>query len=396
MKKIILSLLCTIFVGSIQAQVANQADDLLECDTNNDGFAIFDLTFNDATIFGSQDPTDFILTYHISLVDAQAGVNAIGPANSYQNVTNPQEIYARLEAIATGDFDTTSFSLVVLANPEANPPFQLEVCDSDGDGFAEFSLTDKDEEITFGDPLWTVSYHETLSDAELGILPLASPYTNTIPFNDMVYARVEDITNGCHDTVSLALVVYIDCPVIEDSPDNVFINEGDGDGLAIFDLTINEDQMLGGQDPVVYLFSYHLSLQDCIRDENELPTPEAYQNTTNPQTIFVRFFNDNTGGYVVASFDIETDGVLGQSDEFDTNFTIYPNPFSDGLSITFFEEASDISIRLFDMNGRQLFTYHEAMSTERIELTMPELAQGIYWLEITSEEKIAVKQLLRR
>ena len=151
MKKLLLVLLFVGFGVGVQAQVANQADDLLVCDDDNDGFAIFDLTLNDATILGGQNPLDYTLSYHESLADAEAGINAITPT-PYQNLSNPQQIYARLEDNVTNAFDTTNFALIVLFSPEPNPPFPLEVCDNDGDGFAEFDLTLKDFEITFGNP----------------------------------------------------------------------------------------------------------------------------------------------------------------------------------------------------------------------------------------------------
>lgn len=49
--------------------VANQPDDLFQCDDGiNTG--IFDLTVNDAVVLGGQNPADFNITYHNSLLEA--------------------------------------------------------------------------------------------------------------------------------------------------------------------------------------------------------------------------------------------------------------------------------------------------------------------------------------
>src|SRR5690606_10605908 len=55
-------------------------DPIVVCDEDGDGTAIFDLTLQDAAVYGVQDPLDFEpITYYTSLADAEAGTNFIDP-----------------------------------------------------------------------------------------------------------------------------------------------------------------------------------------------------------------------------------------------------------------------------------------------------------------------------
>src|SRR5690606_3345234 len=85
-------------------------DDYVICDTNDDGFAQFDLTTKNAEILGTQLPADFTLTYHLNQANAELGTNPIINVANYTNVDNPQTIYVRLVSgingcVSTGQFD---------------------------------------------------------------------------------------------------------------------------------------------------------------------------------------------------------------------------------------------------------------------------------------------------
>src|SRR5690606_21571301 len=54
-----------------------ELDDLVRCsEDQTDTGIIFDLTEQDAAIYGVQDPADFNLTYHLTQADAEAGTSA--------------------------------------------------------------------------------------------------------------------------------------------------------------------------------------------------------------------------------------------------------------------------------------------------------------------------------
>ncbi len=240
MKKLLSVLLLFFLVLGANAQVANQPSDLEICDDDYDGIAAFDLTITEPEILGAQNPSDFNITFYTNQTDAADGTNPIITPSAFYNSANPQAIYVRLEANSNGNFDTTVFAIIVIPLPVPATPTSLEFCDDDGDGFGEFTLTDKDAEISNGAPNVSITYYEALADTESGVFPIPSPYVNIVPFSQIVFTRVESDINGCYVIVELELIVLDGCPIIDTDPIDLFINEGDGDGSAIFDLTLNE------------------------------------------------------------------------------------------------------------------------------------------------------------
>ena len=98
--------------------------DLLECDTGFDT-AIFDLTVQDELI---RTGPDDVIQYFITLEDAAANTNPIGNPSEYQNNSDPQTIYVRLENEIC--FATTSFAIAT----ENCAPFIPEGFSPNGDG----------------------------------------------------------------------------------------------------------------------------------------------------------------------------------------------------------------------------------------------------------------------
>src|SRR5690606_11388552 len=131
---------------------ANTVSDIVTCDdASGDNIENFDLEAQTAGILGSQNPANFEVTYHLSLADAQSGVGAL--TSPYNNVSNPQTIYVRVEdinAVGTGSgcFATTSFDLVISGPTPTATSADMELCDDiSRDGFESFILTDNNVNI---------------------------------------------------------------------------------------------------------------------------------------------------------------------------------------------------------------------------------------------------------
>ncbi len=69
-------------------------------------------------------------------------------------------------------------------------------------------------------------------------------------------------------------------------------------GEEFFDLTDATSQI----DPI-YTLSYHFSEADAENNVNPIPNPETFQNTENPQTIFIRVSNPDC--FLIDSFTVE-------------------------------------------------------------------------------------------
>jgi gliding motility-associated-like protein len=194
--------------------------DYIACEIGTDGFWDFDLESKTDEVLDGQDPLIFVVTYHETLADAQSGINAL--VSPYTNVVNPQQIFVNITNTLTGcDIATVSFNIEVQEGAQANSDgvaILYELCDdnveTDGDptnDSVQFDLSVQDGAILDGqDPLnYTVSYYQTLADAELGVNPLPSLYENTSN-PQVIYARVDNDTTVdsiCYAVTSLTLQV---------------------------------------------------------------------------------------------------------------------------------------------------------------------------------------------
>ena len=278
--------------------------DLVECDIDGDGFAVFDLTQQDELIYGTQDPTLLTLTYHRTEAEAEQGIGAINTPEAFTNETNPQDIYARL-AFNSGDecYAIGKFTLIVAPAIPINDPEPLEVCTPLGEpntGRAIFDLTVKDTEITGGAAGLGVRYYLTEEDAQANenwIVP-ATAFENT-ENPQRVYVRVIDTNSECAAFTSLLLRVLPNPEPVTPTP--IELCDADNSGTAEFDLTLREAEILNGED---WALSYFETYNDAVADENEIADPEQYENITNPQTIYVRVTNEISGCFEIVELEL--------------------------------------------------------------------------------------------
>ncbi len=225
--------------------------------TNNGTGVSFDLSLHDSTLLGTQNATDFAVSYHLNFNDANDNLNVINQNIPYLNIQNNQQIYPRITNKTTGCFVVGNpFELIVLPLPDLTPPTPLVVCDgtndtqggTDTNGFALFDLDQKNIEILNGqDPNnFKVSYHLTAADAASETaIGLSSPFENTQKDTQTLYVRVQNTVTNCIrssgtlelqvaplPTITNALIHLKQC----DSDDN-------NDGVSVFNLTAYESDI---------------------------------------------------------------------------------------------------------------------------------------------------------
>ncbi|WP_460220235.1 T9SS type B sorting domain-containing protein [Psychroserpens sp. MEBiC05023] len=189
--------------------VANAVPDMVTCDDiSADGVEDFDLESQTVGVLGAQDATEFNVTYHLTLADAQADTGAL--TSPYNNISNPQTIYVRIEdADAEFCFATTSFDLIISGPTPDATSVPIEACDDDMDGVTLFDLAAHDGNVLNGQDgtQFTVSYYETEADAEAG----TNPIDTTVLYSSesqTIYARVEsNIAFDCYSTTPFDLIV---------------------------------------------------------------------------------------------------------------------------------------------------------------------------------------------
>ncbi|WP_290698979.1 choice-of-anchor L domain-containing protein, partial [Lacinutrix sp.] len=170
--------------------------DILGCDTDNTGFAIFDLTDNDVQILGTQ--TGLTISYYLAEQDATDGVNPIANSTAYQST--PTIIYYRIEDDITGCFKVSSFNLALAPKPVLVQANTILACDDNADGIANYDLTLNESVISNGQSGFVFSYYTSLADAETSMNAIANPL-DFEGIAQIIYVRVEN-ANGCFETTT--------------------------------------------------------------------------------------------------------------------------------------------------------------------------------------------------
>lgn len=293
--------------------VANAPDNLEVCDDiSSDGIEQFDLTTQDATILGTQDPSLFTVSYYTDPTDADLGSNPILNPTNFLNTVSPQTIYVRVEENSIPScYGLNAFELVVNPLPNIVVLTPLEMCDDETpDGITSFDLTIKNDEITGGNLDLIVSYYETNSDAQSQTGEISNPTAynnksvNALPANPQtLYVALTDVNTGCISFTTLTLVVLTNPTPNTDPIDLVLCDDTNpGDLKEVFDLTSNESYIINGQLGVTV--TYHVSQQDAEGEANAITNSTNYTNSTTLQTIYVRVTDDVTGCYALVNFDL--------------------------------------------------------------------------------------------
>ncbi len=261
------------------------------CDDNTDGFvSLFDLSTKDTEITGGA--TDIVVSYHTTLLDAEAGENPIDNTVPYTNtVVNGNTLYVQLLDTITSCSTTTQFEIVVDLKPVLFTTTLVQ-CDEDGipDGFMEYNLTQGNDELLGGDATgYSFTYHLTAADAVSNTNPQAPiPFTNTVNPQTLHVAVTNDVT-GCVNYAELIL----DVTATDISGASLETCDDDYDGFTSFTLSDADAAIIAAITPGAgaLTVAYYENNNDAILETNQLP--DSYTNTSSPQTIYVRVDNDN-------------------------------------------------------------------------------------------------------
>lgn len=128
------------------------------------------------------------------------------------------------------------FSGVAFAQPAIQQPVDLQLCDDNNDGFGVFNLSVNRPTVlgSLNPSLYTLTYHETMTDAELGSNPITNEtaYSNFSSNQQQIYVRVEE--NADTSNYSLASfslnVITLSAEIV--TPDQT-VCEG-SDGVVVF------------------------------------------------------------------------------------------------------------------------------------------------------------------
>ncbi|WP_282043966.1 choice-of-anchor L domain-containing protein, partial [Winogradskyella flava] len=128
--------------------------------------------------------------------------------------------------------------------------------------------------------------------------------TLTVTESGIYYAEV-DFENVCEGATDPIIIEYITAP-IANAAENLLIC--DTDGTADFNLTENNDNILGEQNESDFMITYHKSEQEAI--DNLAPLPDSYTNISSPQPIWARIADNSQSCFDITSFQLSTSGLI--------------------------------------------------------------------------------------
>ncbi len=314
----ILLTVSTTGIPSTFQRTFTECDDFLDENGNNtvsnsdtDGISTFDFSSVNAEVIALFPAGQSItVTYYRNEADALAETNEITNTNSYRNIgyPNTQNIFIRVDSDL--DNDCLGFGSHITLNvntvPTANTAENLEECDNINDGSAingiiqTFDLESQTATIlgSQSDVDYSVTYHETAENANSGISPLSSPYTNIVRDSQTIFVRVTNNNTNCFTDHTTFNIIVNPLPIANFVEDLEVCDE-DSDGSArngfsqSIDLESQTSVILGSQDPSIYTVTYHRSLAEAQDGTSPLVSP--YSNLTpNRETIYIRVYDANT------------------------------------------------------------------------------------------------------
>ncbi len=180
---------------------------LAQCDEDGvyDGITVFNLNqvYNKVTNNFSNRSLKFFQNKTDAEMDASNNISG----DNYENILNPEQLYIQVLDTQTGCYSVAELTLKVSATTGNDA--KLETCDTDGteDGKISFNLKNADALILAGLPTSSMlNYYKDYRDALMETNPLSNNFTNTIAYNQTIFARIEN-DNDCYGINKLNLVV---------------------------------------------------------------------------------------------------------------------------------------------------------------------------------------------
>ncbi|WP_350290170.1 T9SS type B sorting domain-containing protein [uncultured Croceitalea sp.] len=280
-------------VGSFKIAVITGVDyntpqDIMVCDTDNNGIANFDFSLKIDEILETADQSSFTVSYFKSMADAETNRNVL-QENSFVNTTPYQQtIYVRITNLANQEcFTTTAFNLLINDKPQQQVVKDWELCDEDNTGQIIFSLLEKDAEILGNQnpSQFVISYYASYENAfnQDDVIAERTLATDT---KEIIYYRIHNAANEDCFLIQNFSIEAFDAPYAI-APMPIFTCDINATGKINMDLSRADEAILGNQNAGVYSVSYFESEIDAINYENVLSATN-YETQNTVTTIYAR------------------------------------------------------------------------------------------------------------
>ncbi|MGJ8684839.1 MAG: gliding motility-associated C-terminal domain-containing protein [Nonlabens sp.] len=164
--------------------------------------------------------------------------------------------------------------------------------------------------------LWDFGDPSSLDNSSIELNP---SHIFSAPGNYTITATIETLVSNFTETLDITVYEAVS---VDGIPQDILLCD-EGFDTASFDLSVIDAQINSTAGQIVTI---HESLEDADQNSNAVNTNLPYQNTSNPQTLFVRVTNDNC--FDILSFQISVENCP---------IEIYNvlTPDGDGLNDTF-------------------------------------------------------------
>lgn len=275
--------------------ITNVSAPLVECDANYDGFTSFNLEEADFQI-NDRVQSNLIVNYFENFND----INPNDGLDNSKAITNPtnfnsnsKTVYIKVANTLTGCYSVIPLELIVNLPPAINTIGTIQICDNDTN---EYDLLQVNTLLLNNPSSVTISYHNTLNDANNNASPLNTTYNYTAN-SHTIYVRVSNPTTGCF--IVQAFNLQINPNPIANTPPSLITCDDDFDGLFQFNLSVTANSILGTQNPNLHTITYYNSLTNA----ETKTSPLNYLYTAfNSEIIYARLENNTTGCFDVTQF----------------------------------------------------------------------------------------------
>ncbi len=322
--------------------------------------------------------------------------DAINATNELQVINNialdegTNTFYIRIEHLNNPScFVIDSVTFEFNPFPEINlNPSNIEICLEND--LETVNLTDIEGEINAANlSNFTYTYFVSSNNPDEQGEEILNPSAYQISESQTIEVEVLNTLTECSYVASLEILVY----------NTLLLNEGsnllgcDVSGIDMFDLTEIEEELLANVSNQNLQIDYYLTLSDAENDVNPIADVFNFQNTANPQTIFVVVtpLNEDFECGSITSFDlvVNSDDPLCESlsiDTFTQGISIYPNPTTSIINLQNSSNITVESVRIININGQRLSEFKlQNVNSKLHQFNVSELASGIYFIEVKSQ-----------
>ncbi len=226
--------------------------------------------------------TGVTTSLHYTLQDAMSGANPVQGLDNYLMTTVSQTFYLRVQRGANC-WTTSSLTINLKKTPiitEGNP---FIVCDEDDDGSESIYLPNYNTQINGYESWMKMEYYNSYNEAVAG----TNPITTLVLSNTMtIYVKASNPDSK--DCYSIIPVTFILQPTIKAESITVTLCDNDLNGTEVYDLTSYENTI---PDHIGMSFSYYLSEQDALSEQNSILNPGSY-SVSNGTVIYVKIKKD--------------------------------------------------------------------------------------------------------